>query len=174
MSAATTALPPTAAERLPYRVDCKPLPLGLKVKSAVADKLVFSKIQVRTGGRMKYFVSGGAPLSPEINKFFYAAGLLILEGYGLTETVAPVSDNRPDDFKFGTVGRLIEGIEAKLGEENELLLRGQGLELPLGAGEITKKLTVTAHAFSASAKEKIEKLGGTCEVITKAVTPAKA
>jgi long-chain acyl-CoA synthetase len=63
----------------------------------------------------------------ELLEFFYAAGLLILEGYGLTETVAPVSVNRPDDFKFGTVGRLIEGIEAKLDEGNELLLRGQGL-----------------------------------------------
>jgi long-chain acyl-CoA synthetase len=72
-------------------------------------------------------ICGGAPMPLDLLEFFHAAGLLILEGYGLTETVAPVSVNRPDDYKFGTVGRPIQGIEVRLGEENELLLRGQGL-----------------------------------------------
>ena len=111
----------------PYRKERKPMPFMLAVRNTLADRLVFRKIRDVFGGRVKHLLCGGAPMPMELLEFFYAAGLLILEGYGLTETVAPVSVNRPDDFKFGTVGRLIEGIEAKLGEENELLLRGQGL-----------------------------------------------
>lgn len=111
----------------PYRKEKKPLPLGLALRHALADRLVFRTIRGVFGGRVKHLICGGAPMPLELLEFFYSAGLLILEGYGLTETVAPVSVNRPDDFKFGTVGRLIEGIEAKLGEENELLIRGQGL-----------------------------------------------
>ena len=111
----------------PYRKEREPLPFMLAVRHALADRLVFRKIRDVFGGRVKRLLCGGAPMPMELLEFFYAAGLLILEGYGLTETVAPVSVNRPDDFKFGTVGRLIEGIEAKLGEGNELLLRGQGL-----------------------------------------------
>ena len=111
----------------PYRKERKPMPFMLAVRNTLADRLVFRTIRGVFGGRVKHLLCGGAPMPMELLEFFYAAGLLILEGYGLTETVAPVSVNRPDDFKFGTVGRLIEGIEAKLGEENELLLRGQGL-----------------------------------------------
>ena len=104
-----------------------PCPFPLRLPHTLADRLVFAKIRDLFGGRVKHLVSGGAPMSTELLEFFYAAGLLILEGYGLTETVAPVSVNRPDHFKFGTVGRLIDGIEAKLGEGNELLLSGRGL-----------------------------------------------
>jgi len=111
----------------PYRKERKPMPFMLAVRHALADRLIFRKIRGVFGGRVKRLLCGGAPMPMELLEFFYATGLLILEGYGLTETVAPVSVNRPDDFKFGTVGRLIEGIEAKLGEGNELLLRGQGL-----------------------------------------------
>jgi long-chain acyl-CoA synthetase len=111
----------------PYRKAGRSLPFPLSLEHALADRLVFRKIRGIFGGRVKHLLSGGAPMSLELLEFFYAAGLLILEGYGLTETVAPVSVNRPEDFKFGTVGRLIDGIEAKLGEEGELLLRGQGL-----------------------------------------------
>ncbi len=111
----------------PYRQAGKSLPPLLAAQHALADRLVFRKIRGIFGGRVKRLISGGAPMPVELLEFYYAAGLLILEGYGLTETVAPVSVNRPDRFRFGTVGQLIEGIEARLGEGNELLLRGRGL-----------------------------------------------
>jgi len=99
--------------------------LWLKLQLTVADRLVFAKIRERTGGRVRYFVSGSAPLAREIGEFFYGMGMLVLEGYGLTETSPFVSINRPDDFVFGTVGRAAPGSEVKIDAgSGEILVRG--------------------------------------------------
>jgi long-chain acyl-CoA synthetase len=96
----------------------------LKVKFGVADKLVFSKIRDRLGGRIRIMVSGAAPLSKEIAEFFHAAGLAILEGYGLTETSAGAFVNRPSAYKLGTVGRAMGDLEVRIAGDGEVELRG--------------------------------------------------
>jgi len=102
----------------------KSIPLPLKVQFAIADKLVFSKVRERFGGRVRFFISGAAALSQDIAEWFHAAGVLILEGYGLTETSAGAFVNRPDAFKIGSVGLPFPGSEVKIAEDGEVLVKG--------------------------------------------------
>lgn len=102
----------------------KPVSPVLKAKFAVADKLVFSKVRDRFGGRVRFFISGAAALSPEIAEWFHAAGVLILEGYGLTETSAGAFVNQPGSFKLGSVGTPFPGSEARIAEDGEVLIKG--------------------------------------------------
>lgn len=103
-------------------------PTGLlKLKYAIADKLVFSKVKATFGGKLRFFVSGGAPLSKEIAEFFHACDILILEGYGLSESSAATTLNPPDAFKFGTVGQPIPGTEVKIADDGEILMSGRGI-----------------------------------------------
>ncbi len=100
----------------------------LRVQYRLAKKLVFSKIEARFGGRMRFFISGGAPLSKEIAEFFHAADILILEGYGLTESSAASFVNLPDVFRFGTVGPPLPGTEVRIVQDTgEVLIKSRGV-----------------------------------------------
>ncbi len=99
----------------------------LALTHRVADKLVFSKLKARFGGRIKYFVSGGAPLAREIAEFFHAADILVIEGYGLTESSAASFVNRPESYKFGTVGPPVPGTSVRIAEDGEVLIGGRGV-----------------------------------------------
>ena len=101
----------------------KPVPASLARKHRLADRLVYSKIKERMGGRLRLGVSGGAPLAKEIAEFFHSIDILIVEGWGLTECTTAASVNRPGRFRFGTVGPALPGFEVEADEEGELLIR---------------------------------------------------
>lgn len=102
----------------------KPVPFLLAKQHGLFDKLVFSKVRERFGGRVRFFISGSAALNREIAEWFHAAGILILEGYGMTENSAGATVNHPDQYKMGTVGLALPGTEVKIGENDEVMLRG--------------------------------------------------
>ena len=99
----------------------------LEAQHTVATKLVFAKLQAATGGRIRFFVSGGAALPQELGEFFEAIGITIIEGYGLTETSPVLAANRVDDYKFGTVGKPIPGVELKIAADGEILAKGPNI-----------------------------------------------
>ncbi|MEO8166810.1 MAG: long-chain fatty acid--CoA ligase [bacterium] len=118
--------------------------LPLKLKHALADKLVLGKIRARLGGRMKFMVSGGAALPKEFGEFFEAVGITIIEGYGLTETSPVISANRLDDYRFGSVGKPIPHAEIKIAADGEILARGPNImrgywDLPEMTAEVIDK-----------------------------------
>ncbi|MGO2004261.1 MULTISPECIES: AMP-dependent synthetase/ligase [Micrococcaceae] len=100
------------------------VPLALKLRHGLFDKLVFSKIREAMGGRIQYAVSGGGPLGERLGHFFNGAGLMILEGYGLTETTAPITVNTPSKLKIGTVGKPLPGNAVKIADDGEILTQG--------------------------------------------------
>ncbi len=99
----------------------------LGTKFGMADKLVFSKVRDRMGGKVRFFVSGSAALAPEVAEWFNIVGMPILEGYGLTETTAATSIVRPDNLRFGTVGEPLPGTEIKIADDGEILVKGRGV-----------------------------------------------
>jgi long-chain acyl-CoA synthetase len=107
--------------------DGKPVPFLLAKQHAVFDKLVFSKIRDRFGGRVRFFISGAAALNQEIAEWFHAAGIKILEGYGMTESSAGSVVNHPDDYRFGSVGLIFPGSELKIAEDGEIMIKGPGV-----------------------------------------------
>lgn len=105
----------------------KSISLSLSFKYKLANKLVLQKIREKTGGNLRFFISGGAALARELGEFFEALGILIIEGYGLTESSPVITANRLDDYKFGSVGKVMPGVEVKIAADGEILARGPNI-----------------------------------------------
>jgi long-chain acyl-CoA synthetase len=110
-----------------YRLAGEPMPPAMRVSYAVADKLVFSKLKAKMGGNVEFFISGSAKLSDQVQAWFYSAGLLLVEGYGMTETSAISCFNVPRTPRFGTVGPGLPGTQIRIAEDGEVLIKGPGV-----------------------------------------------
>jgi long-chain acyl-CoA synthetase len=122
----------------------EPLPLWLKIRHKIAEALVLKKIQAAVGGRIRFFPCAGAPLSKKIEEFFHAAGIRITYGYGLTETCATVTCHEQFHLRPGTVGKPIQGVEIRIGEDGEIQVKGETVMTGY-----YKKPAATAEAFTA-------------------------
>ncbi|MDP8256346.1 MAG: long-chain fatty acid--CoA ligase [Candidatus Alcyoniella australis] len=111
-------------EALPYRLKRLPLPYQLKLRYALADKLVFTRLAQKLGGRLRFALSAAAPLSQEIIEFYFSLGVTLLQGFGMTECSAPAAITTPEDPAIGTVGKPLSCNEIKLADDSEVLIRG--------------------------------------------------
>ena len=114
-------------EATQYRLKNQALPFALGLKHKIADKLVYSKVKDRVGGRLRFFVSGGAPLSQEIGEFFAAADIMILEGYGLSETSPVLTCNTPEAVRYGSVGKPLFNVDIEIAADGEILAKGPNI-----------------------------------------------
>ena len=114
-------------EATAYKLKKQSLPFMLGLKHKIADKLVYSKVKDRVGGRLRFFVSGGAPLSKEIAEFFAAADIMILEGYGLSETSPVLTCNSPDAVRYGSVGKPLFNVDIEIADDGEILAKGPNI-----------------------------------------------
>ncbi|MDR1450105.1 MAG: long-chain fatty acid--CoA ligase [Propionibacteriaceae bacterium] len=114
----------TGYQAVPYRLERTPLPPSLALRHALADKLVFSKLRAKMGGNLHFMISGSAKLSAQVQRWFYAAGIVVIEGYGCTETAAVSFVNHYNDPVLGSLGPPIPGLETRIAEDGEILLRG--------------------------------------------------
>ncbi|MBW9211266.1 long-chain fatty acid--CoA ligase [Mumia sp. zg.B53] len=128
----------------------KKVPAGLAFQHRLADKIVLSKVRDRFGGRVRFFISGASALSQEVAEWFEAAGILILEGYGLTESAAGSFVNHPDQYKLGTVGLPMPGTEVKIAEDGEILIKGPGVMQGYHNLETESASTVTDDGWLAT------------------------
>ncbi|MFZ0390663.1 MAG: long-chain fatty acid--CoA ligase [Calditrichia bacterium] len=130
-----------------YRQKGREMPSTLKIKYKLADRLVFSKLKERVGGRIRLFISGGAPLSRDINEFFNSAGLVLLEGYGLTETSPVIAVNQAEKFKFGSVGLPLNNVEVAIDSDGEILTRGPHVMLGYFEDEAATREVIDEDGF---------------------------
>jgi long-chain acyl-CoA synthetase len=123
------------------------VPLSLRFKHTIANTLVYKKVREKLGGNIKFFISGGAPLSPKIAEFFAGIGITILEGYGLTETSPVLTSNTPNDIRFGYVGRPLNNVKLKIATDGEILAQGPNVMLGYYKNEDATKEVIDSEGW---------------------------